>query len=200
MPVPPGELYDRHAEEFDAATSLDELPEGFHDLLESFVDALPGPDVLDAGCGPGRDAAYFHSRGLDPVGVDVARGMVEYARRNRPGRYLLMDVRTLGFGESRFDGVWCPASIFFVPPGGMRAALTEFSRVLRPDGVARIGFKLGDGRMEVEKWGETTVEYRVTEERARTMLEAAGFRVDSVSVNSVTPTSTFANFLCRTEP
>lgn len=197
MPVPPAELYDQHADEFDAATALEELPESFHALLESFVDALPGPAVLDAGCGPGRDAAYFHGAGLDPVGVDVAPGMIEYARSHRPGRYLLMDIRELGFRADRFDGVWCPASIFFVPPAEMATALAEFARVVWPDGVARVGFKLGDGRVEVEKWGETTVEYHVTEDRARGLLEAAGFVVESVSVNSVSSDRTFANFDCR---
>lgn len=197
MPVAPEDLYDRHAAEFAEDTELDALPESFRELLASFVDALPGSSVLDAGCGPGRDAAYFHERGLDPVGVDAARGMVAYARANRPGRYLMMDVRALGFGTDRFDGVWCPATVFFLPPGEMETALEEFARVLRPDGVARIGFKLGDGPTEVEKWGETTVEYHVAEGAARDLLAAAGFRVESVSVDEVSPERTFANFRCR---
>jgi len=197
MPVPPGDLYDEHAAAFDDATALADLPEAFHVLLESFVAELPGPAVLDAGCGPGRDAAYFHERGLDPVGVDVADGMLERARETRPGRYAKMDVRALAFADGCFDGVWCPASIFFVPPPGMADALAEFVRVLRPGGVARIGFKLGAGRVDVEKWGATTVEYHVTEQRARALLEAAGFDVASVSVTDVGPERTFANFDCR---
>lgn len=197
MPIPPGDVYDEHAEEFDASTALDDLPEEFHALLESFVEGLAGPAVLDAGCGPGRDVEYFHDRGLDPVGVDVARGMLEHARAHRPGRYLGMDVRTLAFADGRFDGVWCPASIFFLPTDGMAVALDEFARVLRPDGIARIGFKLGEGPVEVEKWGVTTVEHHVSEDGARALLESAGFRVESASVNSVSPDRTFANFRCH---
>lgn len=197
MPVPPGDLYDQHADEFDAATGLDGLPDEFFDLLDSFVDGLSGPTVLDAGCGPGRDAAYFHEQGLDPVGVDVARGMVELARATRPGRYLRMDVRDLAFRDDSFDGVWCPATVFFLPADGMATALSEFSRVLRSDGVARVGFKLGDGPFEAEKWGETTMEYHVPEERARALLESAGFRVASASVTRVSPERTFANFYCQ---
>lgn len=56
----------------------------------------------------------------------------------------------------------------------MVTALDEFVRVLRPDGVARIGFEFGDGPVEVEKWDTTTVEYHVPEERARNLLEAGG--------------------------
>ncbi|WP_137283992.1 class I SAM-dependent DNA methyltransferase [Halorussus salinisoli] len=197
MPVPAEELYDQHADDFDAHTALEELPEEFNALLESFVDGLTGPDVLDAGCGPGRDTEYFHTCGLDPVGIDFARGMVEYARAHRPGQYLEMDIRNLAFESDQFDGLWCPATIFFVPTEEMETALNEFARVLRPSGVARIGFKLGEGPVEVEKWGATTMEYHVSEEQARALLDAAGFRVESVSVNTVSPERTFANFYCQ---
>jgi ubiquinone/menaquinone biosynthesis C-methylase UbiE len=197
MPLSPAELYDRHAAEFDTRTELDELPEEFHALLESFVDGLSGQAVLDAGCGPGRDIEHFASRGLDPIGIDIASGMLEYARTHRPGQYLKMDIRDLGFESNQFDGVWCPASIFFVSTAEMETALEEFAHVLRPDGVARIGFKLGDGPTEVEKWGTTTMEYHLSEDEARELLGTAGFAVRSVSVNSVSPDRTFANFFCE---
>ena len=139
MGEPPADVYGRVASEFDARTQLDELPDSFRDLLDSFVEALEGPAVLDAGCGPGRDAAFFAERGLNPVGIDRAAGMVEYARANRPRQYLRMDLRHLGFAADTFDGVWCPASVFFVPFEGMATALAEFERVLRADGVAKEG-------------------------------------------------------------
>lgn len=197
MARPAYELYDQHAHEFDTDTDLDELPEAFHDLLESFVDGLPGPLVLDAGCGPGRDVAYFHEQGLDPLGVDIAPRMVAHARTNRPGQYLQMDVRNLAFRDGTFDGVWCPATIFFVPNEEMATTLAEFARVLAPDGIARIGFKLGEGPIEVEKWGQKTMEYHVSEEQARGLLETAGFQIESASINTVSPLRTFANFYCR---
>ena len=197
MAVPAYKLYDQHADEFDTDTDLDNLPEEFHTLLKSFIDGLAGPLVLDAGCGPGRDIEYFHTQGLDPIGVDIAHGMVEHARTYRPGQYLQMDIRNLAFCDDQFDGIWCPATIFFMPTEEMATALEEFSRVLAPEGIARIGFKLGEGPVEVEKWGEKTMEYHVPEEQARRLLEEAGFRVESASVNSVSPQRTFANFYCR---
>ena len=78
----------------------------------------------------------------------------------------------------------------------MATALGEFERVLRPGGVARVGFKLGDGRLEVEKWGTATVEYRLSVERAREMLTGAGFDVGSVAVDEVESGATFANVEC----
>lgn len=196
MPEPPADVYSRVASEFDERTRLEELPDSFRELLDAFVASLKGPAVLDAGCGPGRDAAYFAERGLDPVGVDRARGMVQYAREHRPGRFLRMDLRRLGFATNSFDGVWCPASVFFVPFDGMAAVLAEFERVLRPDGVARVGFKIGDGRVEVEKWDTETVEYRLSVDRAREMVVSAGFDVQDVSVNDPETRTAFANLAC----
>ncbi|MHB9288326.1 class I SAM-dependent methyltransferase [Halobacteriales archaeon Cl-PHB] len=198
MPDPPAEVYGAKAAEYAEATSLDGLPEDFVALLESFAEAVPGERILDAGCGPGRDCEFFHDRGLSPVGVDLAAGMLEYARANRPGRYLQMDIRYLGLPDDHFAAVWCPASVFFLDSAGIDTALAEFERVLRPDGIARIGFKLGDGRTVVEKWDTAMREYHVTESEARQRLRSAGLAVESVRVDEVASGVTFAS--CRCEP
>lgn len=103
-PVPPGDLYDQHPEEFADDTTLDALPEELRTLLDSFVEGLGGPRVLDAGCGPGRDVDYFSARDLDPVGIDVVDGMLEHARAEMAGEYLEVDIRELGFESNCFDG------------------------------------------------------------------------------------------------
>ena len=83
-----------------------------------------------------------------------------------------------------------------MPFEGIGAALAEFKYVLRPDGVARVGFKLGDGRLEVEKWGTATAEYRIPVERAREMLGSAGFDVESVAVDEAASSARFVNLEC----
>ena len=42
-----------------------------------------GPRILDAGCGPGRDAALLRLAGAEVVGLDLARAMLHEARRAR---------------------------------------------------------------------------------------------------------------------
>src|SRR3954452_22638369 len=44
-----------------------------------------GERVLDLGCGAGRFVAALRDAGADPVGVDLADGAIERARRNVPG-------------------------------------------------------------------------------------------------------------------
>jgi hypothetical protein len=81
--VDPADRHDRQAGEFDEATTLESLPEAVRALLESFVDGLGGPHVLDA-----------------------ARGTVEDARAHRQGQYLRMDVRSLGLPARRVEDLF----------------------------------------------------------------------------------------------
>ena len=50
----------------------------------TFVTALPGKMVLDAGCGTGRVAIELARRGYDVVGVDLDPSMLAVARRMAP--------------------------------------------------------------------------------------------------------------------
>ena len=60
-------------------------------ITARFVDPLldaarvgPGMRVLDVATGPGHVAAAAAARGAEPVGVDIAEGMLAVARRDHP--------------------------------------------------------------------------------------------------------------------
>lgn len=54
--------------------------------LERFLaEVVPGDAILDAGCGPGRDVAFFRERGREVVGIDLSSGMLIEARARVPG-------------------------------------------------------------------------------------------------------------------
>ncbi|WP_066415432.1 class I SAM-dependent methyltransferase [Halorubrum aethiopicum] len=198
MVLEPSEFFGNHAEEFDEANRLDELPDAFRSLLEAFEAELNGGAILDAGCGPGRDTEYFHTNGYDPIGIDISRPMIERARRTRPGIYQQMDIRHLAFDTDRFDGVWCPASIYFLPPVEMEAALREFRRVLTQGGVLHVGFKLGDGEDTQDRWDDSVTEYHLDEDTAETYVESNSFTIIETRTHSL-PDRTFKSVLCRSE-
>lgn len=197
MSLPVQTFYDRHAASHDEANQLDDLPDDFRSILNDFIDSLQGDRVLDAGCGAGRDTEYFHNNDLDAVGIDISGEMIERARQNRPGTYTQMNLLNLSFNDNSFDGVWCPATIFFLEPIDMMQALLEFRRILTDNGVLRIGFKIGDGPYEVEKWGDTATEHHINEDDARQLLNMARFKIDDSAVFELDSDRTFANFSCH---
>ncbi|MBF6063284.1 class I SAM-dependent methyltransferase [Nocardia terpenica] len=97
------------------------------------LDRLPAGDVLDAACGTGRYSAYLTERGHRVVGIDSSAEMLAEARKRLPGiNFHQAPVTAIPFPGSAFDTVVCALALRHVPD--LRAAMTEFARVLRPGG------------------------------------------------------------------
>lgn len=166
----------------------------FFDVMSVALDRGGPARVLDAGCGPGSDAAVFADSGPDVVGVEVTLSFLRQARRDVDGAFARSDVRALPFSDDAFDGVWCCAALHHLPKADAPAALAEFERVLHPDGALFCSVKHGaDAGFEPDDDHGSGDErffayYRGDEFRA--MLANAGFdpavRVDGRWVNTVT--------------
>lgn len=160
--------------------------------LEEYVDFLP---VLDAGCGPGRDARALAAHGLPVLGVDLSQGMLDEARQRTPMRlpkgairYAIMDLRRLDLPDACCRGVWCSASLLHIPRKTAPRAIGELARVVRPGAPVIVFLKrLGEGE------SERMVPYPVphvtdlsrfyayyTPEEARMLVEDAGLAVVDV--------------------
>lgn len=100
--------------------------------------------VLDVGCGAGRHLAAFRRRGVDPVGLDLSRSLLERAREAvGPGIPLVRaDMRRIPFRSGAFGAV----ASFFTSFGYFRTrkedlrTLHEMRRVLRSGGRYLIDF------------------------------------------------------------
>lgn len=200
-PVDPAEYYSTAVPAYDAQTAEQEMPRAFLDVRDRFTDMVDGDRVLDAGCGPGRDTDHFAGEDYDAVGVDIAGDTVEYAwEQGRDGEYAAMDIGDLAFEDDSFDGVWCNAALFFVPPDEMEEMVEELYRVQTGDGVAQFALKLGDGSITKQKdEADVSVEqYLVPEADAVEMLEDAGYSVVDRSTADFGEYR-FGNFFCRAE-
>jgi SAM-dependent methyltransferase len=93
-------------------------------------EAQAGERVLDLGCGAGRFVAALRDAGADPVGVDLADGALERARRNVPGAEF--HTSTEEIPDSSVDLVWCSEVIEHVPDTA--ALFSEARRVLKTGG------------------------------------------------------------------
>ena len=68
--------YDRNATEFSRGTMDLDLSH----LYKEFLSCVPkGGRILDAGCGTGRDAVYFKSKGYEVVAFDACRELAATA-------------------------------------------------------------------------------------------------------------------------
>lgn len=92
-------------------------------------------DLLDLGCGPGRDLANFTRLGHRAVGVDGSARFVAMARAASGCEVLQQDLLALDLPPARFDGVFASASLFHIPPEALPQVLAVLHATLRPDGV-----------------------------------------------------------------
>lgn len=121
---------------------FDEVP---GESLDSFLRYLPrGATVLDAGCGPGHHARYFRRAGVDPVGLDFSRGMIDIARAKVAGvPFVLGDLAHHPLPAERFDGVWSAVAFNHIPAEETQAVLSRLVGTLKPGGVIGINLQIG---------------------------------------------------------
>ncbi len=94
----------------------------------------PGERVLDVCCGPGYRAGTAAARGAVSVGIDIAPGMVDEARRRFPdAEFRVGDAEELNFPDAVFDAVICAFGLLHLPDPDK--AIGEAFRVLIPGGL-----------------------------------------------------------------
>lgn len=126
--------YDAHAEAFWEGTRDHDVTQN----RDTFLRYIEGPapfEVLDLGCGPGRDLLAFRALGHEPVGLDGAQTFCEMARRIAGCVVLHQDFLALDLPAERFDGVFANASLFHVPTQELPRVLGQLHASLKPRGV-----------------------------------------------------------------
>ncbi|MDT3670263.1 MAG: class I SAM-dependent methyltransferase [Aromatoleum sp.] len=126
--------YDRNADAFWSGTRDHDVRQNYDALFGTILTAPPW-SILDFGCGPGRDLAYFRSLGHEAVGLDGSEAFVEMAREFSGCQVLHQDFLALDLPEARFDGVFANASLFHVPREVLPDVLAKLHATLKPQGV-----------------------------------------------------------------
>lgn len=162
--------YERSAVAFEEGTRDHDVSQNYAAFLEA-LEGEPPFTVLDLGCGPGRDLAYFRALGHEAVGLDGAASFVEMARRTGCEVWH-QDFLELSLPAERFDGVFANASLFHVPTSELPRVLHALHRALRPRGVLFCSNPRGDDRegFSGERYGAFH-----SLETWREQLTAAGF-------------------------
>lgn len=126
--------YDARADEFWEGTRDHDVSQNYAALLRA-IEEPPPFTVLDFGCGPGRDLAWFHGQGHEAVGLEGAPRFVAMARERTGCEVLHQDFVRLQLPRERFHGVFANASLFHVPTCALARVLGELRDSLRPRGV-----------------------------------------------------------------
>ena len=126
--------YDNVADDYWYGTRNHDVSQNYEAFLEA-IEGKPPFDILDLGCGPGRDLQYFNSMGHAVIGLDGSEALVSMARLNSGCEVLQQNFLAMNLPECRFEGVFANASLFHVPSQELPRILLEVSNTLKSRGV-----------------------------------------------------------------
>ncbi len=164
--------YDQNADSFWEGTKDHEVAQNYKEFLAPFPEEKT-LDILDFGCGPGRDVQSFHSLGHRPVGLDGSAMFCNMARRHTHCEILHQMFLSLRLPHQAFDGVFANASLFHVPSQELPRVLSELHKALRPGGILFSSNPRGEG----EGWSGQRYSHYMELEASKAYLEEAGFEV-----------------------
>lgn len=156
------DYYERYANVYYENTA--ELNMG--ELLDRFLELLPeNAEVLDLGCGSGRDSLYMEEAGCLMTLMDGSAEMCKLAEINTDKEVLNLRFEEMDFQEV-FDGIWACASLLHVAEKDIDDIMRRVSDSLKPGGILYMSFRYG----EDEEIRSQRFYHDYTEETAKEMV------------------------------
>ncbi|MDY3828046.1 MAG: methyltransferase domain-containing protein [Clostridium sp.] len=134
------DYYDNYADEFYKNTVNVE----FATTQEHFLAKLKnGSNILDFGCGSGRDTRFFLEQGYSVEAVDGSKELCKLACK-----YTGIEVKNMLFEElsevNKYDGIWACSSILHLPLGELADVMKKMAIALKENGIIYTSFKYGN--------------------------------------------------------
>jgi SAM-dependent methyltransferase len=155
MPLSPEDLqqaaartlahYEQHAQSYWEGTRDHDVSQNIAALLKHMAGPPPF-DLLDFGCGPGRDLHTFKALGHRAVGLEGAPSAAAMARAHSGCEVLEQSFLQLDLPAECFDGVFANAVLFHVPSQLLPQVLRQLHVCLRPGGVLFSSNPRGNGQ------------------------------------------------------
>jgi SAM-dependent methyltransferase len=137
--------YDRHAHDYWEGTRDHDVSQNIGAFLMHIL-ATPPFDLLDFGCGPGRDLITFKALGHRVVGLDGSAQLAAMARAHSGCEVLEQNFLQLELPLAHFDGVFANAALFHVPSQELPRVLRQLHESLKPGGVLFSSNPRGNGQ------------------------------------------------------
>lgn len=138
--------------------------------------------VLFAGCGSCRDLDFAARHQIPTFGVDVSKPLLNIARKMGVDAPLeVMDISKMEFASNSFDGIFCETALAHTKKSNLPSILKNFYHFIRPQGIALIGFRLGDGQVFYTNDSVGGFRYytTLTRNEITSLLTTAGFHIIS---------------------
>ena len=136
--------YNHNAEAFWSGTKDHDVAQNYEAFLGPFAKEKK-LDILDLGCGPGRDVKYFLSLGHAVVGLDGSKVFCSMAQQYTGCQILHQKFLSLKLAPHSFDGIFANASLFHVPSTELSRVLYDLHTALKPGGVLFLSNPRGNG-------------------------------------------------------
>lgn len=115
----------------------------FVELLKNNID---NPQVLDIGCGPGRDLVQLIKLGVDASGIDISEANVNNCLK-QGAKAIVGDIYKLSdsANENQYDGVWCNCSVTnWIIEEELPNVFEMIKKIVKPGGYFFVGSVLGN--------------------------------------------------------
>jgi SAM-dependent methyltransferase len=163
--------YDERARDFWEGTRDHDVRQNVEALLQH-IESAPPFELLDFGCGPGRDLKTFTALGHHATGLEGSSQLAALARAHSGCTVLEQNFLELDLPDGRFDGVFANAALFHVPRQELPRVLREIHAALRPNGVLFSSNPRGDNQ---EGWHGDRYGVFYDWDSWRDCMTAAGF-------------------------
>jgi SAM-dependent methyltransferase len=137
--------YNQNAQEFWEGTRDHDVSQNINALL-THINAASPFELLDFGCGPGRDLMTFKALGHHVTGLEGSAQLAALARAHSGCQVLEQNFLNLDLPSAQFDGVFANAVLFHIPSQALPRALRALHAALKPGGVLFCSNPRGDGQ------------------------------------------------------
>ena len=164
--------YENNAESFRIGTKDHDVSQN----IAAFISALPKGkklDILDFGCGPGRDLNVFKQMGHSPTGLDGSKEFCKMSQQLSKFPILHQKFLHLELEDNSFDRIFANASLFHVPSIELPRVLSELHSALRKGGI----LFSSNPRGSTEGWQGQRYGHYMEFEESEIYLKKNGFKI-----------------------
>jgi ubiquinone/menaquinone biosynthesis C-methylase UbiE len=103
------------------------------DLLKYWIQNIQVNNVLDAGCGTGRNLLFFKELGLEINGFDYSNEALNLCKARNLNKVKQGSILKIPFENDSFELITCLDVLSTIPESKLDRAISEFNRVLHKD-------------------------------------------------------------------